>query len=236
LKFVTNPETSAPLDFYSWHLYTADPQEIIVHADFVCSKLKEYKLSQTEIIFNEWNYMDPDDPDIFDNMKEAPGASFVASAFCRMQKSPIDKSMYYDALPTRRYCGLYYFPSLKVTKTYYAFKAFNDLYKLGVEVESSVDGEAVAVCAAASDDNHAVLIVNFSKEEQLAKLNLKESKSFNEAFLIDETHCYEKINPDTSNLKLPPFSVMLFKSDSDGELKQATSEKEKIVFAGIDTN
>ncbi len=44
------------------------------------------------------------------------------------------------------------------------------------------------------------------------------------------------INPDSSNFKLPPFSVILFKSEHDNEFKQATSGKEKIVFAGIDTN
>ncbi|NLB55561.1 MAG: hypothetical protein GX811_07325, partial [Lentisphaerae bacterium] len=137
LKFIKNPETSAPLDFFSWHLYTTDPHEIVLHANYVDEQLREHGFEETESIFNEWNYVDWYDPNIWDAMKEMPGASFVAAAFCLMQNSPIDKAMYYDALPTRRYCGLYYFPNFKVTKTYYSFKAFNELYKLGNWVEAS---------------------------------------------------------------------------------------------------
>lgn len=167
LNYVTAPETRAPLDFFSWHLYTADPHEIIQHAGYVAAKLSGHGLAGTENIFNEWNSIFGTSPDMWDMMKEMPGATFVAAAFCLMQRSPIDKAMYYDALPTRRYCGLFYFPSCRVTPTYYAFKAFNELHRLGTEVYShSPEKDGIYVCAARSGQGKAVMLVNRAPHEQ----------------------------------------------------------------------
>lgn len=216
LKYITAPGTQAPLDFYSWHLYTSDPHEIIIHAEYVAGKLLEYGLKDTESIFNEWNYVDRLDPDKWDAMKEMPGATFVASAFCLMQKSSITKAMYYDALPTRCYCGLYYFPSQKVTRTYYAFKAFNELYKLGSEVEGVCSGlDGVYVCAAKGDgDKGAVLIVNHKNTTQEAQLNIT-GISNNElsCLLLDRAHLLTEITYLMSDgkIKLPPQSVLLLR-------------------------
>ena len=141
LKFVTAPETAAPLDFYSWHLYTTDPLEIIMHAEYVDRKLKAAGLKDCENIFNEWNFVDFRNENRFEDMKLMPGACFVGAAFILMQHSPIDKAMYYDALPTRGYCGLYEYPSLRPTKTFAVFQAFNELYHLGTAVDAAPNPE-----------------------------------------------------------------------------------------------
>lgn len=213
LAFVTNPKTQAPLDFYSWHLYTADPEEIILHAKYVDSKLKQYKLNQTENIFDEWNYI-PNKPTQFDDMKEMPGAAFVASAFCLMQSSPIDKAMYYDALPERTYGGLYYFPSEKVSKTYYSFLAYNALYKLGIQVQSSADSsnKLYALAAKNKERKAAVLLTNNSGEKidttlEINGITLKNPK----VLLLDKDHIFvpdDKVLTDGSKLTLPPLSVV----------------------------
>ncbi len=212
LKFVTAPETAAPLDFYSWHLYTTDPHEIILHADYVDARLKEYGLHRTENIFNEWNIVDGCDPDRWDNMKEMPGATFVASAFCLMQKSPIDKAMYYDALPTRSYCGLYYFPSQKVTKTYFAFKAFNALYALGTGVQCSSDEQnGLYVCAAKNDAGRgAVLIVNRHAVGRQVALDVAGAESDPTARVLDRSRLLEDVDcVRHKTVSLPPQSVVL---------------------------
>jgi hypothetical protein len=54
-------------------------------------------------------------------MKGNVGAACVAASFCVMQRAPIDKAMYYDAYPQRRYCGLFYWPSERTTPCYEAF-------------------------------------------------------------------------------------------------------------------
>jgi len=214
LKYITAPTTKAPLDFYSWHLYTTQPQEIVLHAEYVADKLAEYGLKDTENIFNEWNYVNDSDPDMWDSMKEMPGATFVASAFCLMQKSPIDKAMYYDALPTRCYCGLYYFPSQKVSKTYYAFKSFNELYKLGTAVESrSVEDREIYVCAAKNGESGAVLIVNRKTVRQDVPLVVLGMKKTPVWLLTDSSHLFsETASPvKEGKITLPALSVLVLR-------------------------
>jgi hypothetical protein len=216
LKYIIAPATSAPLDFFSWHLYTTDPNEIVLHADYVAKKLTEYGLTHAESIFNEWNYVDGANPDVWDVMKEMPGATFTAAAFCLMQNSPIDKAMYYDAQPSQCYGGLYYFPSGKLTKTYYSFKAFNELFKLGTSVKSNCTGvdEEVYVCAAKNDvEKGAVLIVNRKPEKREVKLMTTGIDGELSCFLLDSSHLLTETNTLFTNgtLILPPMSVLLLR-------------------------
>ena len=213
LDYVTAEATCAPLDFYSWHLYTDDPEEIILHANYVDKKLKEHGLDRTENIFDEWNYMHGGDPDIYDKMKEMPGTAFTASALCLMQPSPIDKAMYYDALPQRTYGGLYYFPSGKVTKTYYSLWMFNKLYQLGTSVTVESSGRIKCYALAAKNSEHAaVLLVN--NESEPKNIALEFVGAHMEDFsitLLDADHLAEKatLAVNDSVVVLPPLSVVL---------------------------
>ena len=170
--FLERMSGRAPVDFFSWHLYTADPREIEAHARFVSDKLYAYGYYDTESIFDEWNYMN-DLPTRFDDMKTAEGASFVAAAFSVMQKAPVDKAMYYDAMPARAYGGLFHFPGGSVTKTWYAFKAFNHLYRLGTSVAVDATDPCIYPTAAIGDQEKAVLISGFSCSEECLCLDLK---------------------------------------------------------------
>ena len=211
LRYVTSPATAAPLDFFSWHLYNRDPAEIITHAEYVDRKLREYGLASTENIFDEWNYMDGT-PDAFDSMKAMPGAAFVAAAFCLMQRSPVDMALYYDALPSRRYCGLYYFPSLTVTKTYYAFKAFDALYRLGGDAPCKVAVAGDVYAAAATDGSaQAVLLVNRGAEAADIALNAGSSASAWQCRVLDDCHDLEKCPGVAAGqtITVPPRSVLL---------------------------
>ncbi len=213
LTFITAPTTAAPLDFYSWHLYTTDPHEFVQHAQYVNDVLQEYGLGKVENILNEWNYIDWANPD-YDAIKEMPGATFVAAAFCLMQKSPIDKAMYYDALPTRTYCGLYYFPNQNVTKTYYAFKAFNELCKLGTSVNSfSDDQREVYACAAIGDSGDgAVLIVNRNNVAQSIELHVAGIDSSPTFAILDKSRDLDAAGRlDDKTVCLPPQSVVLLR-------------------------
>lgn len=215
LKFITAPTTRAPLDFFSWHLYTTDPHEIIVHADFVARKLTEHGLTKTENIFNEWNYVTWGDPDGWDSMKEMPGAAFTAAAFCLMQESPIDKAMYYDALPERTFCGLYYFPSGKLTKTYYSFKAFNELFQLGEAVACRCSGFDELYACAAKDrtGKAAALIVNRKPQERAVTLVTPGMERKAACFILDNSRVLTETKRILENdtLTLPPLSVLLLR-------------------------
>ncbi len=242
LKYVTAPATRAPLDFFSWHHYSSgDALEIVAHAEYVDRKLKEYGLAETENIFDEWNYFDWTLPSqrVWDYAKEMPSAAYIAKVFCHMQNSPIDKALYYDALPTRSYCGLYYFPSLRVTKVYYAFKAFNQLYRFGDQTAlcGVTRKDRFQAIAAGNEREGAILLVNWSPRSQEVRLEIENGASPSSSLLLDEKHDLVKVNVSkTGRIVLPPMSVQVVlcgASGAAGELKTVSAGRE-IVQAGLD--
>ncbi len=162
-RYVQSPETKAPLDFFSWHLYVSPRwplDRIATHAAYVRKTLDAAGLTATESIFNEWNVFRGSDEDCWDIVKSHVGAANIAASFCLMQGTSIDKAMYYDACPTRRYCGLFYFPSQRTTPCYEAFRAWNELAKLGTSVPVSVSDKCLYAAAAKAGEKFAFLIAN----------------------------------------------------------------------------
>ncbi len=217
--YVTAETTSAPLDFYSWHLYSAEPERIMRHAAYAREVLDKAGLTAAESIFDEWNYMansEKYDRPAFDNMKEAPGAAYCAAAFALMQAGPVDKAMYYDALPTRAYCGLFYFPSVRTTPCYEAFVAFNTLYRLGEAVQCESSAEHIYAVAAANGERQAFLLSNYSWEKDMKprriRLAIDGGAPSYELYVVDEEHAHLTHVGACRNgdeLELPEYATVL---------------------------
>lgn len=230
-----------PFDFYSWHLYTTDPALIVEHSEYVRNTLDQYGLQKTQSIFNEWNYVDRSSKTPWDDMKEMPGAAFVAAAFALMQHSSIDSAMYYDALPTRCYCGLFYFPSGRVTPCYYAFKAFNELYKLGTEAEAVSDQAQIYTLAAKSEKGKAFFVVNNGTEEQKVPLVLNGTgDAVFRQFRLDADHreLQETGILDGAEITLPGRSLQLFLccNEENAETAESGNSSEQAFHAGLDSS
>ncbi len=215
LDYITAPATKAPFDFYSWHIYTEDPNLITAHSLYVRQKLDEKGFADVPQFLNEWNRHEKDVAETYEDMQNEKGASFVAQALAVLQLSSVDMAMYYDATPTRRYCGLYTFPGKRVTKTYYSLYAFNRLYQLGNCVGVEVDAtKNTSVMAASDGEKIAVMVVNYCDKEQTVTLDLKGAE--NTVFactLTDAAHTFEKTDSilvqNSTEIKMPPYSVML---------------------------
>ncbi|MBQ3808960.1 MAG: hypothetical protein II840_13515 [Kiritimatiellae bacterium] len=174
-RYVQAPETKAPLDFFSWHLYVSQEwpvDRIATHAAYVRKTLDAAGLNKTENIFNEWNIFRSDRKDQFETCKTHVGAANVAAAFCLMQNTSIDKAMYYDACPTRVYCGLFTFPGHRTTPCYEAFRAWNELAKLGTAYEVTCDEKGLYAAAAKNDKRRAFLVSNVGNEEKSISPNV----------------------------------------------------------------
>lgn len=89
-----------------------------------------------------------------------------------LQKGPVDIANYYDA--QLKFAGSLVRPvchgagaahaglqPVLPLKPYYAFKAFGELYRLGTEVFSSIEGEGLYALAASDGKTGKVLLVNF---------------------------------------------------------------------------
>ena len=166
--YVTTPETAAPLDFFSWHYYwnneIMDYSRIQTHARFVRDTLDSFGLNECESVMNEWNAR----VNGYHGMKGMFGASFVAHMFCLMQDSPIDLSMYYDATPSRPYCGLFEPVEEATTPCFESFVAWNELYRLGNACRAGSSVEKIGVAAASDGNAKSVLFVNgFERKRRL---------------------------------------------------------------------
>ena len=199
-KFVTDPKTKAPLDFYSWHMYICEktPYRIVNHANYVRKTLDAAGLGKTESHFNEWNYVGPGWGDYW-SMRHARGAAMFAQAFCMMQTAPVDLAMYYDACPTRTFCGLFDLVAKTAdtrTTTYFAFRMWNTLYRLGSAVACSADRDDFGVAAAAKDGRKALILANNSERARTVDLRMTgaDGEPF-EVFLLDDEHDSKKPSP-----------------------------------------
>ena len=220
-------ERGAPIDFFSWHLYLKPPyplERIATHARHCRELLDRYGFTATESHFNEWNVvgdvnMDKGPKD-WDAVKEAPVASQVAAAFVILQSAPVDKAMYYRALPTSPYCGLFYWPSAAVTPVYDAFVAFNALYRRKTAVKSVSDVPKVYALGASDEaSGEAVLLANIAREPKEVELKVSGAKGrFFRVRRIDGEH---KRLADVGlfvtgrRILLPPTSVTLLERPAE---------------------
>ena len=189
---------NCPMDFFSWHSYD-EPKYTALYANYVAEKLKEYGYGHAEQHLNEWN-CGPQ------NRDKACHAAATAGFLISMQNSPVDIGMFYDArCGTSIYGGLFNPMTLRPLKSYWAFPAFNELYRRKDQVEAESDTEDLYVAAAAGDPEGAVLIVNFRNETLDLELDLG-GKEITSCRLTDDAYEYGLCN---FSGKLNPYSVIL---------------------------
>ena len=222
-----------PLDFFTWHCYTGDPERLVEDAAIARDYLRRYGYPDAISACDEWNYIDgPSDWEcmhtaasherrkaMFERMRNHEGAAFVATSMIRMQNSEMDMACYYDGQPHMLFCGLFDLYAMRM-KTYYAFAAYNELYDL--QKQLSVQGEpenGLCTLAAGSASQACVLLVNRKPSEDEVRIafeNLGDKKHWI-AETIDEMHDLEKtaegdLSEDASlTIPLSPYGVTLIR-------------------------
>lgn len=211
MKHITSKEHRSPLDFFSWHSY-ADIEATRAFARYVREQLDYYGFNKTKSIFNEWT-------GLLKQRGTAADAATVAAKMLAMQQEKVDLSMYYDGKMMSGYCGLFDPVHVDVFKTYYVFKAFNELYKIGKEVYCETGLKDIYVVAAANNNKAAIMISNISQKAYEVMLDVSgmesEVKIINYT-LIDEKHDYETVLSEevssllySKKLNIPKESVYL---------------------------
>lgn len=193
-------QLKAPLDFFSWHIYTNTPEKMIARAETMRALLDEYGFQRAESILNEWNYVRSWDPAplrySYAQQNRSKGASFTLATMCAAQKSSIDMLMYYDARPATNWNGMFNMAQIEYSTLtgYYPFPMFNVLYRLGTEVQSTTDDPAVYVCAARDGEGAAVVLTHYNDDDATEKksvcveLNGLGTRTEAEFYLLDDDH------------------------------------------------
>ena len=186
--------TGAPIDFFSWHVYDnchestrEDFCVIAEHADYVRRILDRYGYERAEHHLNEWNlHTDA-------AHRDAPLAAAKSLAFMlMMQKTSTDLMCYYDGgLGYSMYRCLINPDHGYPYRTYYAFAAYNTLYRLGNEVAASTTDEHVFVGAGVNGGRAAVVLANTNAYDVTLTLDLAGFAATDVQILrIDEGHRY----------------------------------------------
>ena len=165
-------ENPVPLDFFSFHLYTTNPDEFANHARIARKVLDDYGYTETEIILNEWNYVRgwrPKEEIIYSHRakRALKGAAFTSASMIASQKSPMDHLMYYDARVSAGWNGLFDHISQEPLKPYYAIWDFNRLYKLETEVACEVEGDDLYALAATNGEEAAILLTYYKDHKSI---------------------------------------------------------------------
>lgn len=207
-------ENQCPLDFFSWHLYTGDEQELLAHAKYVRETLDSHGFTDTESHLNEWNLHGEGDG--FAEKHTMEGASFNAAVLCMLQNTRyLDKAMYYCFSPSSRYNGFLNLNDSGICPPWYSFVAFGRLYSLGNCYETKSDG--VYAAAAGNANAQAVLVSNYNSDDSDVSISLKGTFSGKTAHILyitaekslTEEFSFKVSDTADMNVRLPKQTVLL---------------------------
>ena len=156
---------SCPLDFFSWHSY-GSIEETMAFAQYARGRLDEEGFSHTEHTCNEWNFE-------ADKRGTAYHAAMTAGMLLAMQDSSLDSAMFYDArLGVSIYGGLFHPMTREPLAAYYAFTAFNELYKRQNAVSVSCSVPGVYAVGAQKDGDCCLVLANTAPDAVPLSLSL----------------------------------------------------------------
>ncbi len=195
-----------PLDFFSWHGYSPEGNEMVARMAYLETMLEKYGYGDSEIILNEWNT---------EHIPSRRGSSMAAAkalgTMLAMQKTSMALMCYYDArLGAGEYGGLFNAETRTPYKTYYAFMSFGELYRLGNEVFTESDDKDLHVGGAVRDDEKILVLANPTSKEITVELDIVGARPLSEArvLFIDEARFYTPVGRRICEDKLvmPPAS------------------------------
>jgi hypothetical protein len=200
-------DNHAPLDFFSWHIYSAHPLRIKQKAEQMRRTLDEYGFPKAESHLNEWHYFTGNwkrmqEPEyrkqLFQEINGAVAAAFNAATLLMLQDTSVDVANYYsgDTLPFGMF-DQYGIPH----KAYYAFKAFGQLMatpqRLACAGGDEKDALVIGAGLAADLRSAQVLLANFQSPATNYRIELQnlpwEGEAQVEVFAIDATHNLEVV-------------------------------------------
>ena len=153
----------APMDFFSFHIYTTTPDHIAAQPVIARELLDRFGYHDTETILNEWNYVRAWSQEglhySYAVIPSLKGSAFVSSTMLACQNTPLDHLMYYDAAMQAAWNGLFDPMTYAPRKPYWALYAFSRLYLLGTEVSCTADDASVYSAAAISEDRNRAAVV-----------------------------------------------------------------------------
>ncbi len=214
-------ENQLPIDFFSWHSYTTDPQRITEVAIYARKLLDDYGYTKTESHLNEWNHWPGDWKKLggryywkkmaTTGMGGAASTAFTASTLINLQDLPVDQAMFYSG-----YRGIFSLFDFYCTprKQFYAFKAMAMLLdapeRITCEKDSLYSGISAIGGLTGSKSQAIIMVSNFNSKQKLVNIRVAnvpwENATRVEVFVIDEENNLN-LSPHTRVIKEGTFTL-----------------------------
>ncbi len=163
-------ETGTPLDFFSWHIYTGDINELLTHAKYVRETLDAHGFTDTEAHLNEWNIHAEGDG--FAGKHTMEGASFNAAVLSLLQNTRyVDLAAYY-CFHSSSYNGFQNRNDGTTDLPWYSFTAYGRMYELGNAFAVNSDATGVYAMAAGNGQEKCVMVSNYDSDDTAVTLEL----------------------------------------------------------------
>jgi xylan 1,4-beta-xylosidase len=216
---------SVPLDFFSWHCYTAELNELSARARAIRRLLDVNGFAGTESHLNEWNFLPGNTwkplskfspastrQFFYEQMGGAPGAAFIAAALIELQEAPVQVCNLFHGEAGG--FGLFTEHGVPM-KSYYAVRAFRELLDTGQRcgVSGAISGQFAASAGLTADKAKAVILLsNFAHPMREFRVVLKNLPSIEKRAIeirrVDEMHTWE-LNRQEANAALSGLTVKL---------------------------
>lgn len=163
---------NVPLNFFSWHCYTANPTELLARSRAVRRMLDSAGFTDTENHLNEWNFLPgntwkpisrqgtaPARQRFYEEMGGPAGAAFIAASLLELQDAPIDVCNFFHG----ELGGFGIFTEQGVPlKAWQAFRAFRGLLDTPrrVETRGGIPGSLAFAAGLSPDGREATMLVS----------------------------------------------------------------------------
>ena len=185
-----------PIDFFSWHIYTASIDKVVRDIEIVKQMLVECVYGDAQSILNEWNYIRGWDvnnyPYSIRQIIGLKGSAFILATMCTSQKSDkLDMLMYYDARPCA-FNGMFDLYTLDRLKGYYPFLWYGKFYDLDAEIRSDSDPDDIYTLCGVDKDGKVMATVTYYTDDDNApakevKLDFGKEGKY-EIYYLDDSH------------------------------------------------
>lgn len=144
--YIAKDPRQIPLDFYSWHIYHAKPEDLKHRIEQAEALKAAYGFAAAESVLDEWNYMEnwKNQGPSYRILHSAKGAAFCAADLIIMQNSPVAAACYFEADVVKEWCGLFEVENMSIgrhgkatlrpLKPFYAFFAFGKIAARGEQI------------------------------------------------------------------------------------------------------
>lgn len=206
------------IDFFSWHIYCTEPQNLVEKAEYVRTLLTRYGYDNAESILNEWNYILDFGEQYVNSIRAIhgiKGAAFIMACMTAAQHASVDMLMYYDTRQSQLN-GVFDFYTREPLKGYFAFKWYGMFYDAKGEIICEDKVENIYSLCGKFDDGKVLSVITYytsedDQPEKKIKLDMGHLGRY-EIYLLDGEHDGELIGT-TSDLtfSMTPNSCIMIK-------------------------